>query len=748
MHRDGRARRKYMKSQTIYSLLQFSTQATLLAVLLVISVLGSTEALRTTDFAASFTDNLVLQRAPSRAVVYGDLHEDEVLEDLYVILAVEGYPQMNGANPSRNRKDVPQTSTFTSVEPEVIQNSNGRTWRATLPPQRPQGGGNFQLTLVTSTAGNLTLHNITFGDVWICAGQSNMALVLKNTYSRDFAAQSLNDTDIVGSDGGNLRMLAVTEMNTWTRWAAEEPNYILRTKPLSAGWVTLQGTPRAHLEEFSSTCIYFGIRLRKYLSKSESVKDKNVPIGLIHTSIGGTMVQSWTPADKLGACQDISYPEDKQAKLYNGLVAPFINTTIKGHIWYQGENNVFETAGSIEQKRGYACALQVMINSWRETWSLKPDTTSPDHPFGVFTLAAGTDEGHPEYMAPFRYAQMSVAAFLPNVFLAHGHDLGDPWTDAKACVSAGCCAPDPNQWHNFVPANHCISGIPKNLPSYWHEDIDGAWLYGGSEVYMGLIHPRNKQRLVERAVLAGLHTAYPTLLKLPGQVTSPKVSHCQWRLDASNRVLVLDLESLEDDDDLFLESENDRVLSSANIEFCVGNQTLCECRSWRLRQKDYSKISGELPEWFCDDHLQIPNPHDITLPSRPAAESWQVDKFLYSLSLEREYTLPTQIISQEFNLDPPTKSLWHAAEDLLKGDQHGSFKLQVPFSISGEVYAVRVAWSSDPCCGNSAARRGGLVPCFLNCGIYTSQHRLPLAPSFVSCSSSSVHKLDAILNPS
>jgi hypothetical protein len=47
----------------------------------------------------------------------------------------------------------------------------------------------------------------------------------------------------------------------------------------------------------------------------------------------------------------------KCGSLYNGHIAPFVNQSISGMIWYQGENNVRNVAGSINNKTGYACQM-------------------------------------------------------------------------------------------------------------------------------------------------------------------------------------------------------------------------------------------------------------------------------------------------------------------------------------------------------------------------------------------------------
>jgi len=86
-----------------------------------------------------------------------------------------------------------------------------------------------------------------------------------------------------------------------------------------------------------------------------------VPIGLIESAFGGTCIESWLSKDAQLTCSNItctsnqswSYTKDTQAacaavpaagnsagsnaELYNGMVLPFVNMTIKGFLWYQGK---------------------------------------------------------------------------------------------------------------------------------------------------------------------------------------------------------------------------------------------------------------------------------------------------------------------------------------------------------------------------------------------------------------------------
>lgn len=95
-----------------------------------------------------------------------------------------------------------------------------------------------------------------------------------------------------------------------------------------------------------------------------------------------------------------------------------------------------DACGNVQAKTGYACSTHNLVTSWREQWSVVPDTTSAVFPFGIVSLAAGTSEGHGKNMGNFRHAQTASYGFLPgpkgsgmeSTFIAQGYDAGDPGT--------------------------------------------------------------------------------------------------------------------------------------------------------------------------------------------------------------------------------------------------------------------------------------------------------------------------------
>ena len=76
------------------------------------------------------------------------------------------------------------------------------------------------------------------------------------------------------------------------------------------------------------------------------------------------------------------------SQLYGQQVIPFVDMTVKGWLWYQGENNMGGTYGNAAAGVGYGCEQLELVRGWRAAWSAVPNTTDPLAPFGLVTLAS------------------------------------------------------------------------------------------------------------------------------------------------------------------------------------------------------------------------------------------------------------------------------------------------------------------------------------------------------------------------
>ena len=103
--------------------------------------------------------------------------------------------------------------------------------------------------------------------------------------------------------------------------------------------------------------------------------------------------------------------------LYNGMIAPVTNYTIKGILWYQGE-------GNLANPSNYGQLLTAMIKDWRSKWK------QGDIPFLTVQLPNYSDHNHTpseSSWAVLREGQ-SKSLSVPNTAIAVTIDLGE-WND-------------------------------------------------------------------------------------------------------------------------------------------------------------------------------------------------------------------------------------------------------------------------------------------------------------------------------
>ena len=211
----------------------------------------------------------------------------------------------------------------------------------------------------------VTLSNILFGEVWLCSGQSNMEWPVRKTLDMK--------KDLEGKMNTNIRLLCTG------RIAKETPQ---RDIPVQEGKNTKWAVCNPKdLAEFSAVGYGFGKELQETLG---------VPIGLVDASYGGTFIEGWMKKEVIDAdpkvakdCTKIKHKvwRGKESHLYNANIYPIRHNSFAGVIWYQGCANVSSSP------RGYAHALEVLVNSWREEFE------NPTMPFYIVQLVPHTYGG-------------------------------------------------------------------------------------------------------------------------------------------------------------------------------------------------------------------------------------------------------------------------------------------------------------------------------------------------------------------
>lgn len=221
-----------------------------------------------------------------------------------------------------------------------VKAGNDGKWAAKI--QTPAAGGPYYITF--NDGEKTVIDNILVGELWICSGQSNMEMPMKG-----FKNQPVENAveDILHSGDSKMRLFTVKRTSLF------QP-----VTDVVGEWK--EASPEA-VRNFSATAYYFGRELRRML---------NVPVGLIVTSWGGSSCEAWMNRDWLKAFPQIELPASQETiksknrtatVLYNGMLRPLIGVSMRGVIWYQGEENVSRSGY-------YADLFSRMIKGWREEW--------------------------------------------------------------------------------------------------------------------------------------------------------------------------------------------------------------------------------------------------------------------------------------------------------------------------------------------------------------------------------------------
>jgi len=299
-------------------------------------------------------------------------------------------------------------------------------------------GGPFQITVQgapTSVSGDaapaqkIALDDVLVGDVWVASGQSNMEF---HMYQAATAAE-----DLPHAANSQIRLLTVKR--SASEYAQDDAD--------TEGWAA--SSPET-ARDFSAVAWYF--------AREIEAREK-VPVGVIDSTWGGTVVESWTRLTALGEDASLAQAfvsrgrmtdresdallEDKdqqkqkdEAKaqgkpepqfpwhpqlamwgpglLWNGMIAPLTPLPIRGVIWYQGESNsIIERSPSL-----YHHLFRTMIEDWRQQWG------EGDFPF-LYVQIANFKSTPIEDWAAVREGQLKTLQ-LRNTAMAVTIDIGNP----------------------------------------------------------------------------------------------------------------------------------------------------------------------------------------------------------------------------------------------------------------------------------------------------------------------------------
>ena len=157
----------------------------------------------------------------------------------------------------------------------------------------PKAGGPYSISITEQGAEPITIKNVLIGEVWICSGQSNMQMPVKGGWAK----VNNCDEEIANAKYPKMRLLSVERLTS----SKPEDNFTT----YGNGW---QECAPENIAGFSATAYFFGREIHK---------KTGVPVGLIHTSWGGTTIEAWMSKEALAGVKDLG----SQAEFVSGWPA-------------------------------------------------------------------------------------------------------------------------------------------------------------------------------------------------------------------------------------------------------------------------------------------------------------------------------------------------------------------------------------------------------------------------------------------
>lgn len=280
------------------------------------------------------------------------------------------------------------TVTFNGQTHSMLTPASGK-WEIKLSPLT--AGGPY--TMVIAGSNTITLSNILVGDVYLASGQSNMELEFDYGGASSFYA-----AEIAASANANIRQFKVSK------------SVLPATDDVAAtpyGW---QAAAPANMRHFSMVAYFFA---RDLYSKY------GVPIGIINSTYGGTIIEAWISHEGLINFPNLynqsptSIADTNPSILHNSMISPLLKCKIKGVLWYQGESNV---ANAFE----YRSLFPALISDFRAKFN------APNLPFLYVQLANYSGVTNPQQtsqIAELREAQ-ALAQTISNTAMVVSHETG------------------------------------------------------------------------------------------------------------------------------------------------------------------------------------------------------------------------------------------------------------------------------------------------------------------------------------
>lgn len=222
----------------------------------------------------------------------------------------------------------------------AVADANGNWIGDVKVPKAIPGDFKPHMLVVTDGNDNVKLDNLLIGDLWFCVGQSNMDMPVGEEKSWTYRGALDFEKEVAAANFPNLRIY--------------RSDWQFRSVPSTDNKGTWRECSPESVKGFSAVAYFFGRKLYQKL---------NIPIGLVVSAIPGAGTQAFVKrevfeadtmlkrvyldpyqnvistqkkVDSLGLFPSVTKP----TLIYNAIIYPMFNLSIKGMIYYQGESNI------------------------------------------------------------------------------------------------------------------------------------------------------------------------------------------------------------------------------------------------------------------------------------------------------------------------------------------------------------------------------------------------------------------------
>lgn len=325
---------------------------------------------------------------------------------------------------------------FAGQTKAATADGSGR-WLITLDPM-PASAESRPLSITEAGTPAVEVKDVLVGEVWLGSGQSNMQWNIASVRPEDQAI----------ANAGPVPLLRLFDVPRVLNHARQET--------VNAKWTP--ATPET-AREFSAVGYFFGKQLAEELK---------IPIGIIHSSWGGSRIEPWWAEEGLEGIDELAdvrknrlakspgFPEydkafrkfvtdirgwsddagkaldagtpvpampqqppllalghNQETGTYQAMIHPLVPFALRGFLWYQGESNNGEGMRYTTKKRA-------LIDGWRKQFH------APDAPFLFVQLAPFNYGPNRTFDLPGIWWAQQETLKIPHTGMAVINDIGNP----------------------------------------------------------------------------------------------------------------------------------------------------------------------------------------------------------------------------------------------------------------------------------------------------------------------------------